>query len=388
MKRFFSWILIFLCLFSLSSCASFKKESQMSKNISYSCQYIEESHTTNIKLKTIIYNDSIYEIDSFSVIFDFYSNGSYVGEQIYFYDIDVNENSNEYVQMSLTANGMVSYLELYSWSVTEYKSLWDTYKVWFITIIAITCISLLIYILYSLVKKTYEEYLIIEFIEDLFDGEHNGLLSCLGVMLVGGLAYGFVSNFMPVLIVLGGVISFMLFAILFDYIKNKIYLIKKTKKENKYSNEVSIGNNVFIENNLNNQLTDQNTEQEECTELPLQDRIKNIELQIAIINKKIEIQNESSVHITNVKIQKEKEEKEYKQSISSFVCSMFSVVLSCIPIINFIVGLCVFFSCYDGLIKTRKNKNGYGFYTAGFILSLISIIDSISLLVVFIIIIW
>lgn len=179
-------------------------------------EYDTNSNKTKVIWATTLTNNTIYNFDGFSVKFKLYNNSAIIGTETYNYDRGVKHGGEYTGAFNFYADGEVTAIEYVSWTA-HYNSFWETYKIWFIVTIVIVCVAALIYIIVMIVQDlelsdTFEA--IVEFFED-----HAWVAVCFLIPLAGTI-WGIVTSYwVPVLIVLGGVIAFVLLALIAHLIK-------------------------------------------------------------------------------------------------------------------------------------------------------------------------
>ena len=218
-KRIYSittLILILLVCFSLfSGCQSTdKRESYLdSSGIEHAeFEYNIDLNKTKVVWGSTLTNNTIYNFNDFSVTFKLFNNSTHVKTETYDYNIDVKHGGIYTSRFSFYADGEIDSIEFVSWNA-NYDSLWGTYKVWFIVAIAIVCVAALIYII-VMISKDLELDDIGEFLEDCW-----WVLFSL-LVPIGGTIWGVItSNWVPALIIVGGVVAFVIICLVAHLIK-------------------------------------------------------------------------------------------------------------------------------------------------------------------------
>ena len=217
-------ILVLLANFSLfCGCQSTdKSESYLdtSKFEQSQFEYDANKNQTKIIWTTTLTNNTIYNFRSFSITFKLYKNDMLVETKTCDY------SNNEGVKHGgvytgrfyFYADGEIDSIESDSWSA-NYDSLWGTYKVWFIVAIVIVAVAVLIYIIVMIIQDLELED-IGEFLEDYW-----WILFSLLAPL-GGTIWGVVtSNWVPALIIAGGVVAFVIICLVAHLIKYMVELL-------------------------------------------------------------------------------------------------------------------------------------------------------------------
>ncbi|MCH5161921.1 MAG: AAA family ATPase [Clostridiales bacterium] len=132
------------------------------------------------------------------------------------YSRGVSHGGNYTGRFTFYVTGEADEIEFISWSA-EYESFFETYKVWFIVMLSLAGIAAVIFIIVMIVQDldlddTYGA--IIDFIAD------NAWIAALFVIPIAGTIVGIVTSYwVPVLIVLGGIVAFVLITLLAHLIK-------------------------------------------------------------------------------------------------------------------------------------------------------------------------
>ena len=223
--KLFSIILLMLaCIFCTSGCQSTNKSDSFlndSKFEQATFEYDGQTNETKVTFNATLTNDTIYKFNSFSITLMLYSNSSIVGTKTYNYDFGVKNGDSYTGNFYFYANGQIDSIEYVSWTA-NYSSFWETYKVWLIVSIVLVSIAFVIYLIFMIVNHldlsdTCDS--ISRFFED-----HGWVVSCFLIPL-GVAIWGIVSSYwVPVLIVVGAIISFVLLGLIAHLIK---YIIEK-----------------------------------------------------------------------------------------------------------------------------------------------------------------
>ena len=182
--------------------------------------YNSALNQTKVSFAVSFRNDTIYDIDKVSIKFSFYKGNEYVGQETYSYS-KVIKHGKEYTGVfSFTVNEEIDSVRYETWNATH-RSFWETYKIWFIVLICLIGVAALIYIA-VMIAEDLELFDTIEAIADFFE-EHGWVMVSL-IIPVGFAIWGAVTSWVPVLLVLGGVLSFVVIALLAHLIK---YIIEE-----------------------------------------------------------------------------------------------------------------------------------------------------------------
>ncbi|MDD7245280.1 MAG: AAA family ATPase [Eubacteriales bacterium] len=204
----------------LTGCQSTdKKESYFdTTGIEYSIfEYDPNTNQTRVIWATTLTNDTIWNFNSFSVTFNLYQDSILVKTETYNYDVSVRHGADYTGKFNFYADNEIDSIEYVSWTA-NYSSFWETYKIWFIVMISLASVASLIYIIVMIIEDlelsdTFDA--IAEFFED-----HAWVAFCILIPLIGGGIWGIVGSYwVPILIVLGGIIAFVLIALIAHLVK-------------------------------------------------------------------------------------------------------------------------------------------------------------------------
>lgn len=208
-KFFVTFLLLVLCLYLLSSCQSTdKKESYIDAAIeSAQFDYNSSTNKTKVTWSAKITNNTIYNIDSFSVTFELYHNSAIVDTQTYNYERRVTHGEYYTDRYTFSVDGKIDSIEYVSWTA-NYDTFWNTYKIWMIVMIALASVVSIIYIILMAIND-FDLYNVGDLISDYW-----WILFAL-LVPIAVTVWGLVSShWVPVLIVLGGIIAFIIVALL------------------------------------------------------------------------------------------------------------------------------------------------------------------------------
>lgn len=204
----------------LTGCQSTdKKESYFdTTGIEYSIfEYDPNTNQTRVIWATTLTNDTIWNFNSFSVTFNLYQDSILVKTETYNYDVSVRHGADYTGKFNFYADNEIDSIEYVSWTA-NYSSFWETYKIWFIVMISLASVASLIYSIVMIIEDlelsdTFDA--IAEFFED-----HAWVAFCILIPLIGGGIWGIVGSYwVPILIVLGGIIAFVLIALIAHLVK-------------------------------------------------------------------------------------------------------------------------------------------------------------------------
>ncbi len=206
-----------LCLgfFSLTACQSTNKtESYLGTgtNLTYSCTYDASENKTLVKWQSYIQNDTIYSISQIHVTFDYYYNETKTETKQLKYDVEVKNGQTLNFNCHFYADGNINKIVFESW-YADYLNVWDTYQPWWIATIVVASVLVLAYVILMIVEDLDLEDTF-EFIADHFYIAFI-LLPTVIISLWGTIS----SNWVPVLIVVGGTVAVVLVGLLAHLIK-------------------------------------------------------------------------------------------------------------------------------------------------------------------------
>lgn len=197
-----------ISLFSITSCQSTNEtESYIDTNIKYSCDYDYSTNKTYVRWQSSITNNTIYNISSINVSLNIYYNGTKIGSESGDYDIQVKHGETETISCYFFSDHQIDKVTYKRW-YCNYSNVWDTYKPWWIAMIVIASVFTFAYILVLILMELDLDDILFFIEEHLYV-----LLIFLPVLIIA--LWGIISsNWVPVLIVVGGVLSFIVLALL------------------------------------------------------------------------------------------------------------------------------------------------------------------------------
>ena len=214
----FLFIVIFSCFF-ISGCQSTDESNSYfdSSSISQSkFTYNEETDKTRIEWTGTFRNDTIYDIENLAIKFDMYANGLLINTETVNYTVYISHGSAYSGNFNFITDGQISAIEYNSWHA-EYSSFWETYSIWLIVVAAIAVVGTIAYIIFMIVNDqdlsdTFDDA--VEFVAD------NLVILVVLLIPIGGSIWGILTqNWVPVLIVLSGIVAFVLLALLAHLIR-------------------------------------------------------------------------------------------------------------------------------------------------------------------------
>lgn len=240
-KKIIVSLILFFSIFSLSGCQSTNKnESYLETGLGsmYLCTYDANTNSTDILLRSSVENNTIYTIKQIHVEFDFYFNDTKVGNEEITFDISIEHGTTQTINRQISIDGRINKIVYKNW-YADYLNVWDTYLPWWITMIVITSLLLLSYIiLISILDLDIAE--VFEFIADNL----YSLLAFLPMIIV--LLWGTISsNWVSALIVVGGTFALIFLCLnahfvksIFEYVGGFIFAILQGKRTNAFNTNV------------------------------------------------------------------------------------------------------------------------------------------------------
>lgn len=224
MKKLIRYIIIFFNLLIpltfLSGCTSTDEVGSSTAKIidEPTCTYQSSSHTTRVTFSIYVSNNSIYNIDEEYFKFDLYNDNSKVITRKYTFSIHIKANSSSTNNCYFDYNGEIDSIKFISWSC-DYVSFWDTYSIWMISTIVVASILAVIYIL-AMIIADFD-------LDDVFDmiGDHIGIAFTALIPFIIYIITSLIEsvwNWVPFVIILGGVAAFILVCLIAHGIKNLI----------------------------------------------------------------------------------------------------------------------------------------------------------------------
>ena len=189
-------------------------------------QYAEFIYDANINQTNIVWvatltNGTIFNFDDFSITFNLYNQSNLVKTDTYYYDKGVNHGDEYTGSFNFSVEGKVDSIKYVSWTA-NYASFWDTYNIWIIVTSILAGVAALIYIIVMIVKD-------LDF-EDTWDAiveffSNHAWVAISFLVPLASMIWGIVTSYwVPVLIVLGGIVAFVVLALLAHLIR---FIIEK-----------------------------------------------------------------------------------------------------------------------------------------------------------------
>lgn len=213
MKRVIRLISLLVLIFSaliLTGCQSTNKsESYIGTggNFTYVCSYDSVNNRTKIIIKSYIQNDTIYTIDKITIKCNLYNNDTLVMQEgKVSFDFEVNHGTTKYFDFSSYKDAEVNKIEFVSWTAS-YKTVWDSYKPWFISVIVIASAIAITFILIIVIAD-----LELDDVVDFFK-EHLWIIPSILIVFIPYVINGISSgswSWIPLIILSGGVLSLVL----------------------------------------------------------------------------------------------------------------------------------------------------------------------------------
>ena len=211
-------VIVMVFLFCLCSCQSTnKKESSLDySNLEQAdFEYREDINRTQIIFNITLTNNTIYSFDSFNISLNLYSDSSVIDTNTYTFNASVRNGDTYTKNFVFYADGKIDSIGFVSWSA-NYNSIWETYIIWFIVSIILVSIAFVIYLI-AMIINDWDFDDIAEFFEN------SVLVALILIIPFGAVILGIItSHWVPVLIVVGAVVTFVLLALLAHLIKHII----------------------------------------------------------------------------------------------------------------------------------------------------------------------
>ena len=186
------------CCFGLSSCASAKNDGTYQQNYSYS--YNAETDITKFEFATYVENNSIKDIKSVSYSYKLYKDDAYIREvKDVEFSISLKHGESKTFYETVLFYGNVDKVTISDVSST-WSNVWETYKGWFIgTIVVASVVAVALVVLYFVTDGD-----VLDVIEDFGGPVAIGLIS---VVSTGSIIIGTTINWVPLCIILGGLVA-------------------------------------------------------------------------------------------------------------------------------------------------------------------------------------
>ncbi len=225
-------IILILIFTLLTGCQSTDKSNSFIDTSSL--QYTEFIYDANKDQTKVVWeatltNDTIFNFDNFSITFKLYNQSNLVKTDTYHYNRGVKHGEEYTGSFNFYVDGKIDSIEYVSWTA-NYISFWDTYKIWIIAMSVVAGVATLIYIIVMIVKD-------LEF-EDIWDATVEFFSNLVWVaidfsILFAGIIFGIITSYwVPILIVLGGIVAFIVLVLLAQLIKFIVVAIADTIADN------------------------------------------------------------------------------------------------------------------------------------------------------------
>ena len=165
-------------------------------------EYDSETNQTKVSLTTTLNNETIYNVTGFSVTFKLHEESSTARTATYSWNKKIKHGKDYTGTLNFIASGRITSVEYVSWTA-EYSTFWDTYKAWFIVTITVTAIASIAGIITMIVSDAD-----IDDVGDFIEDNAWALFTPLFPFLIFTAYSTFRLNWVPILIVLGGIIIF------------------------------------------------------------------------------------------------------------------------------------------------------------------------------------
>ena len=121
-KSVVACVLLLLMVVMLPSCSLNKDNAELAL-IKTEFEYYEETNITLVKCYVRVRNDTIYNINSFDVVINVYSNGECISSESKHYDKRIQYECTENMLISFTVEGKADYAALATWT-PGYEPFW------------------------------------------------------------------------------------------------------------------------------------------------------------------------------------------------------------------------------------------------------------------------
>lgn len=217
LKAFFAFFALLIVLLPCLSGCQILEEKEATFNYSVIDQsqfiYDEQADKTKVIWATTLSNNSVYDIQSFEVVFNLYSGSEKVKTETYAYDVGVGHGDEYTDRFHFTAPGKIDKIEYVSWTA-DFSSFWNTYYVWIVVAIIAVALGIVLYTIFIFINE-YDP-------SDVWDDILDFIWIPIIFLIVGGgsAIWGFVSsNIINVCIVAVAVISFIILALISHLIR-------------------------------------------------------------------------------------------------------------------------------------------------------------------------
>lgn len=202
-------IILLLCISVtlLVSCQSVDKSESTLNYRSLKFNYDEQTDTTRIIWNGHIINNTIFSINGFTIHLDLYSESGIVYQDLSIdYSTDVPHGKEIDNNFNFTVEGNISSASFLNWTA-DYLSFWQTYKIWIIVCSVITAVASIAYIIAVII------------IDVDLDNTALWLIPSLLPLAISAIYSGVMSNWVPFVIILVAVITFILIILVAHLIK-------------------------------------------------------------------------------------------------------------------------------------------------------------------------
>ena len=266
MKKFSKLLSFFILIFSalmLTGCQSTDKaESYIGTgdNFIYNCSYDSTKNKTTINIKSYIQNNTVYKIDKVTIKVNLYNNDTLIAkEEKVTFDFEVKYGTTKIFNFSTYYEGVeVNKLEYVSWTA-RYKTIWESYKPWFIIVIVIVSVIAVAFILLMLITDL-ELDDVVDFFEDHLWTTPTILIAFIPYFIVGISSGSW--GWIPPIIIGGGILLLALVGLIalgIKYLFTDVFCLyaglPNGNGGRRYNNPTIVdenGNKYFIDDLLDN----------------------------------------------------------------------------------------------------------------------------------------
>ena len=199
-----------VCLNLLTACQSADKTESYFNSDYFSdavFEYDSVENETIVVYKADVKNDTVFNIKSFEVTFNIYNDGNFISSKSYKFDASLKHGKEKSGTFRIAVPGIVDEIKFFSWSA-NYDSFWGTYKWWMIpTIIISVVLTIITAVIICANDLDFDDLL------DFFEDCKGALIPIVGVFVIWGVAFGIFSSWVPVCIVGGGILAYVLLSL-------------------------------------------------------------------------------------------------------------------------------------------------------------------------------
>ena len=228
MKKAYRSLSVFVTLILLLCCLSGCQSTDKADSTIYygdfnqaTFEYNDETNETTVVFNAKLTNNTIYSFDSFSLTVTLYNGAVAVRNETLTYECGVKNGDDAIGNFTFTTNGEISAIKYVSWSA-NYNSFWETYHIWLIVSIFLVALASIIYVI-AMIANDLDLSDSCDAVVDFFE-EYVAIAFILIIPFGGAIWALATSHWVPVLIVIGAIVSFFVVALSAHLIR---YLIEE-----------------------------------------------------------------------------------------------------------------------------------------------------------------